>query len=91
MVFSLNLAWIYNWAINGDVGDLRLHRAHYDVIVMGTRVRAVESPLAIVYLNIFAKYILKKWIHNSDIVIRFKSIVVSFSIKAILRFSICIF
>ena len=32
--FSLICAWIDNWANNGDAGDLRRHRANYDVIVM---------------------------------------------------------
>ena len=33
-MFSLIFAWTNNWANNGDAGDLRRHRAHYDVIVM---------------------------------------------------------
>ena len=32
--FSLICAWTNSWANNGDAGDLRRHRAHYDVIVM---------------------------------------------------------
>ena len=31
-------AWTNSWASNGDAGDLRLHRAHFDVIVMGRRI-----------------------------------------------------
>ena len=34
LIFSLNCAWINGWASNRDAGDLRRHRAHYDVIVM---------------------------------------------------------
>ena len=34
LVFSLICAWTKSWANNGDAGDLRRHRAHYDVIVM---------------------------------------------------------
>ena len=33
-MFSLIGAWKNDWANNGDAGDLRRHRAHYDVIVM---------------------------------------------------------
>ena len=33
-LFSLICAWINGWVNNGDAGDLRRHRAHYDVIVM---------------------------------------------------------
>ena len=29
-----DLAWVKNWADNRDAGDLRRHRAHYDVIVI---------------------------------------------------------
>ena len=33
-MFSLICAWINNWGHNREAGDLRHHRAHYDVIVM---------------------------------------------------------
>ena len=33
LMFSSICAWINGW-VNGEVGDLRRHRAHYDVIVM---------------------------------------------------------
>ena len=35
-VFSLISAWLSAWVNNREVGDLRRHRAHYDVIVMRT-------------------------------------------------------
>ena len=34
LVFSLICAWINGWVNNRETGDLRRHRAHYDVIVM---------------------------------------------------------
>ena len=34
LMFSLICAWINVWVNNGEAGDLRRHRAHYDVIVM---------------------------------------------------------
>ena len=33
-MFSLICTWINGWANNRDAGDLRPHRAHYDVTVM---------------------------------------------------------
>ena len=33
LMFSLICAWINGWVNNGEAGDLRRHRAHYDVIV----------------------------------------------------------
>ena len=33
LLFSLICAWINAWANNREAGDLRRHRAHYDVIV----------------------------------------------------------
>ena len=33
-MFSLICAWINRWVYNGEAGDLRRYRAHYDVIVM---------------------------------------------------------
>ena len=34
-IFSLICTWINGWVNNRDAGDLRLHRAHHDVTVMG--------------------------------------------------------
>ena len=34
LMFSLICAWINGWVNNGKAGDLRLHCAHYDVIVI---------------------------------------------------------
>ena len=34
LIFSLICDWITSWVNNREVGDLRRHRAHYDVIVM---------------------------------------------------------
>ena len=34
LMFSLICAWINGWVSNREAGDLRRHRAHYDVIVM---------------------------------------------------------
>ena len=34
LMFSLIYAWINDWVNNREAGDLRRHRAHYDVIVM---------------------------------------------------------
>ena len=40
LMFCLICAWINDWVNNRDAGDLRRHRAHYDVIVMFTEVVA---------------------------------------------------
>ena len=34
LMFSLICVWINGWVNNREAGDLRRHRAHYDVIVM---------------------------------------------------------
>ena len=34
LVFSFICAWINGWVNNGEAGDLRRHRANYDVIVI---------------------------------------------------------
>ena len=34
LMFSLICVWIDGWVNNGETGDLRRYRAHYDVIVM---------------------------------------------------------
>ena len=37
LMFSLICAWINGWVNKREAGDLRRHRAHYDVIVMWLR------------------------------------------------------
>ena len=37
LMFSLNCVWINGWVNNGETGDLRRYRAHYDVTVMDHR------------------------------------------------------
>ena len=45
LMFSLICAWIHGWVNNREVGDLRRHRAHYDVTVMhGQSMRAGLPP-----------------------------------------------
>ena len=39
LMFSLICAWINGWVNNHEVGDLRRHRAHFDVIRMYLRIR----------------------------------------------------
>ena len=34
LTFSLILAWMNGWVNTSEAGDLRRHRAHYDVTVM---------------------------------------------------------
>ena len=43
LMFSLICAWINGWVINGVAGDLRRHRAQYDVILMITFIDAVAN------------------------------------------------
>ena len=38
LMFSLIYAWINSWVNNREAGDLRRHRAHYNVIVMFTHI-----------------------------------------------------
>ena len=40
LMFSMIFAWINAWVNNREPGDLRRHRAHYDVIVMSNKVIA---------------------------------------------------
>ena len=51
LMFSLIWAWMNSWVNNREAGDLRRHRAHYDVTVMSYRhfrqaiAPAVRHPL----------------------------------------------
>ena len=43
LMFSLICVWINGWANNRKAGDLRRHRARYDVIVMGHRLPHIKT------------------------------------------------
>ena len=43
LMFSLICVWINGWVNNSEAGDLRRHRAHYDVIVMDFSWRQLPS------------------------------------------------
>ena len=47
LIFSLICAWINGWVNNREAGDLRRHRAHYDVTVMPLNVPASETCMAL--------------------------------------------
>ena len=42
LTFSFICAWVNGWVNNGHVGDLRRHRAHYDITVMDRRQTEVD-------------------------------------------------
>ena len=48
LMFSLICAWINGWVYNREAGDLRRHRAHYDVSVM--------SPQTVLFEEIFIEW-----------------------------------
>ena len=45
LMFSLICAWINRWVNNGEAGDLRRYRTHYDVIVMVYHGRQTSVPV----------------------------------------------
>ena len=52
-MFSLICAWINGWVHNGEAGDLRRHRAHYDATVMGNANTPALNPVRFVpYSNL---------------------------------------
>ena len=51
LMFSLICAWINGWVNNRETGDLRRHRAHYDVSVM-VRNMVVLIKLIFVMINL---------------------------------------
>ena len=45
LMFSLICAWTNSWSNNGDTGELRRVRAHYDVIVMIPRESVMDAQI----------------------------------------------
>ena len=61
LMFSLICAWINRWEHHRETGDLRRHRAHYDVIVMSLNLVSMTQRRTatryIVYVNRFTQCI----------------------------------
>ena len=51
LMFSLICAWTSSWANNRDVGDLRRHRARYDIIKRSTYWSRPLGPLLLKWIN----------------------------------------
>ena len=58
LMFSLICAWINGWINNWDAGDLRRHRAHYDITVTNTCAQSVCQ----------CKYIVSQWMNVEFVV-----------------------
>ena len=62
LMFSLICTWINGWVNNLKAGDLRLHRAHYDVTVMQNFVSTLPTD-AVAYTGVLCYAISK---HSAD-------------------------
>ena len=60
LMFSLICAWINSWVNNGEVGDLRRHRANYDVTVMGLNSRFTNIQRSFWIINSFCCITLRR-------------------------------
>ena len=49
LMFSLICAWINGWVNNRETGDLRRHRAHYDVIMM---IWLQQSAISVLWISL---------------------------------------
>ena len=48
-IFSLICAWINRWENNGEAGDFRCYRAHYDVTVMDPIMKTFSALLSLLF------------------------------------------
>ena len=55
LMFSLICAWINSWINNREAGDLRHHRAHYDVTVMQKQWKHISNQIT---------WLVPVWLHE---------------------------
>ena len=46
LMFTLICVWINGWVNNGEAGDLRRYRGHYDVIVMDRKYKYISDNVS---------------------------------------------
>ena len=56
LMFSLICAWINGWVNNREAGDLRRHRAYYDVIVMSWYQFVIGTSVTPISNNVLFHY-----------------------------------
>ena len=56
LMFSLICVWINDWVNNGEAGDLRRYRIHYDVTVMYLIEYRTKTYLILYRLNLFLNH-----------------------------------
>ena len=62
LIFFLICAWINGWVNNGEAGDLRRHRTHYNVTVLYGWERQFKGTSLISYMSLWAHTHLSYWI-----------------------------
>ena len=62
LMFSLMCAWINGWVNNREAGDLRHHRAHYNVIVMNEQ--SFSTPAFCIPGPFCGEYISPRWMDS---------------------------
>ena len=70
LMFSLICAWIKGWVSNGEAGDLRRHRAHFDVTVMPRKVRRRYKIMDMTFWWKYSKPCPLDWLSNFKTYIR---------------------
>ena len=63
-MFSLICAWINAWANNREAGELRRNRAHYDVIVMHSKIIHTNPPKTRRPTYVHSSLYQWKWYHS---------------------------
>ena len=61
LMFSLICAWINRWVNYSKAGDLRRHRAHYDVIVMKANRLFRNSDLNQIVVHLWSELMILAW------------------------------
>ena len=75
--FSLICAWINGWVNNRDAGELRRHRAHYDVIVILYRwiILNLQSNCVSMMISLFWKRMVDRFklygTNHINVIVRF--------------------
>ena len=57
LIFSLICAWTNDWVNNSEAGNLRRHRAHYDVTVMVQPELTIKTMAVIFYSSQLTSYL----------------------------------
>ena len=84
LIFSLICVWKNGWVNNGEAGDLRRYRAHYDVTVMALDIlQSCNKPSIDMVLQKLSEWLTASAIDTEDYAIHISRVIITYILESL--------